>query len=114
MIEEEDEYFEIDQAYLEEHFGRPYFDIAIPIDELDDLVSDKNEIVVKNTYDDDDDGGGYRPTDYFIIRGTRITNRVIINELIRKEFNPNCNYRFLEGFRKCNMSSIEYECIMGS
>lgn len=106
--------YEGEQLYLEQQFGRPDFDISIPINELDEVVSDNPEIVIKNTYGCYCYTGCYRPTDYFVIRANRITNRVIIHELIRQGFDPRCNHIFLEGFNKCNPCSIEYECIMGS
>jgi len=107
--------FEKEQLYLEQQFGCPDFDISIPITELDDVVSNEPDIVIKNTYTCYCYSDCYRPTDYFLIRGNCITNRIIIHELIRQKFNPDCNHRFLEGFVKSNNPfSMEYECYMGS
>ena len=90
--------FEID--LIDKMFPNAKFVIAIDIEELDDVVTDQTNIVVKNTYDCYCYGGVNKIADYFYIRGEHITNRFIINNLIEQGLNLNCNHCFVEGFYK--------------
>ncbi len=90
--------FEID--LIDKMFPNAKFVIAIDIEELDDIVTDRTNIVIKNTYDCYCYDGVKKIADYFYISGERITNKFIINKLIEQGLSLNCNHCFVEGFFK--------------
>lgn len=112
--EKTQEEYEEDMLYMEKHFGNEYFTCCIDIDELDEPLTDKKEIIIKNTYDCYCWDGINRPNDYFIVKNDKITNRFVINQLIKQNFNPNCNHCFLEDFHQSDENSTEFICVMGS
>ena len=80
---------------------------------LDDLLTEEKHIFLSNhltcyCYD----GMGRPNQEFYEIKGDRITYRYVLNELIRQDFNPDCNHRFLEGIDK--VSEIQYSLSMGS
>ena len=82
-------------------------------EELDNIVTDETDIVVKNTYD------CYcytnkRKTDYYYISGKHITNKFIIYKLIEQGLDLDCDHRFLEGFCKSKDSNCQFEIATGS
>lgn len=109
-----DKQYEADQQYIQEQFGNNKFDISLEPEVLDEVVTDKHVIVLKNSYTCYCWREHNRPTDYFVVHGVNITNRFLIHELIRNDFNPGCNHIFLEGFHQPNKNSMEYDCCMGS
>ena len=90
--------FEID--LIDKMFPNAKFVVAIDIEELDDVVTDQTNIVIKNTYDCYCYGGVNKIADYFYINGEHITNKFIINKLIEQGLSLNCNHCFVEGFYK--------------
>jgi len=87
--------------------------ICIPCNRLDDIISEKEDIIIKNTYTCYCYSDISRPPDYFHIRSdTPHTNKTIIKELIKQKFNPECNHRYLEQIY--NTGDITYEIFMGS
>ena len=85
---------------IDKMFPGAKFVIAIDIEELDDVVTERTNIVIKNTYDCYCYAGVNKIADYFYISGERITNKFIINKLIEQGLSLNCNHCFIEGFDK--------------
>lgn len=113
--EKTEEEYEEEMRKIEEEFPNAKFTIAINYDDLDEKITDEKQIVIKNAYTCYCYEGNYRPTDYFIVSNDNITNRIVIQELIRQGFDPDCNHNFLEFFHKTsNSDSIEFEMYMGS
>jgi len=80
---------------------------------LDELLTDKKHIFISNDrYCYCWDGIDAPKQEFFEIKGDSITYRYVLNELIRQDFNPNCNHIFLEGIDK--VSEIQYRLSMGS
>jgi hypothetical protein len=109
--EEEDER---EIKLIEEMFPDAKFTICIDSKELDDVISNKDTIVImeKHTcycYDDNP-----RNNDYIIVKnkGNGITNKDMINAMIENNYDPKCNHRFLEMFSKVN--DVTYEVWFGS
>ena len=97
---------------LDEMFFNAYFDVSMDIKKLDDLVSDKNEIIIQQEFK----CYCYKnlPTDnkIFTIRGDKLTNKYIIEDLINQGLVINCDHRFLEGFH--NIGGNLYELVLGT
>jgi len=80
---------------------------------LDELLTDKKHIFISNDrYCYCWDGIDAPKQEFFEIKGDSITYRYVLNELIKQDFNPDCNHIFLEGIDK--VSEIQYRLSMGS
>ena len=114
-IEKTDEqnYDEIEK--INNMFPNAMFTVAMDIEDLDDIVTNLNNIVIKNTYDCYCyDNRKKKKTDVYSIEGPNITNKFIINKLIEQGLNLECNHRFLEGFCKSKDSNCQFEIATGS
>ena len=104
--------YEAEQEQIEALFPQAKFTICIALSDLDDLVTDKKTIVVKQSY------GCYcyddcpRKTDWVVVHSNRITNRVVLTELIKQDLTLECNHCFVEGFHE--LSECQFEIITGS
>ena len=112
-MEKTEEDYEKDIEEIEKMFPNAKFSVAIELEDLDDIVTDETDIVVKNTYD------CYchtnkRNTEYFYISGKHITNKFIIYKLIEQGLDLDCDHRFLEGFCKSKDSNCQFEISTGS
>jgi hypothetical protein len=115
--QERETHFREEHRNLVTIFGDIYtFDICIPCSELDDIVSTQKDIMIQNTYNCYCYSEVQRPPDYFHLRSDKPhTVKTIIKELIKKEFDPDCNHRFLEGIsKKTGKSDMTFELHMGS
>ena len=97
---------------IDRMFPNKNFHIAIDIEEIDDIITDKKSIIVKNEYNCYCYDGNMRPTDYFYITGDVITNKVILNKLVEDNLCLECNHIFVEGFSKIN--DCMFEIMVGS
>ena len=80
---------------------------------LDDLLTEEKHIFLSNhltcyCYD----GMGRPNQEFYEIKGDRITYRYVLNELIRQDFNPDCNHSFLEMITPT--TNIQFDLCMGS
>lgn len=107
----EDEY-ELECKLIEEEFPNAKFTICIPYNELDDVITSKNEIIIKCDYKCFCYDEIQRPNDFYIVKGECITNRTCIKKLIEEGFNPECNHHFLEGFQQT--TDVQFVAMMGS
>ena len=101
-----------EKEMLDEMFFNAYFDVSMDIKELDDLVSDKKEIIIQQEFK----CYCYKnlPTDnkIFTIRGDKLTKKYVIDDLIKQGLVINCDHRFLEGFH--NIKGNLYNMVLGS
>ena len=100
-------------------FPNAKFEIALDFEELDEVITDLSTIIIKNTYD------CYcycydtckRNADYFYItttNGEKMTNKFIIQELLKQGLKLNCDHVFVEGFYKSKYSDCQFEIWIGS
>ena len=113
--EEEDDQFHYDEGIDDKsEFKGAMFSIAIEDSELDDILSDKDQIMIKQDFN------CYcfhvkREPRYFRIKcpkGKSLTNKQVIKELIEQRMILECNHVFLEGFIK--KTDYQYELMTGS
>jgi hypothetical protein len=107
---DEDEY-EKESELIDQMFPNANFTIAIDLHELDDLVTEDQEISIKHTYNCYCYGDRPRETEYYEIKGNQLTNKFILLELIKQGLNLDCNHCFVEGFYK---NGNTYEIVAGS
>ena len=103
---------EIQQIY--QMFPNAKFCIAIKLDDLDDIISERNNIVVKQDYNCYCYKNFRKKTDYFYIKGQKLTNKFIISKLIEQGLELDCNHCFIEGFYKIKNSDCQFEIMIGS
>jgi len=111
QTEEEMEY-EIEQIDL--MFPNAQFTVAISIKELDDIITDKNYIIIKQAYNCYCYSDCKRNTEYFYIQGKNITNKYVIERLIECGLDLDCNHMFVEGFCQTIGSDCQFEICVGS
>lgn len=105
----EEMFEEIDKLFPDANFSIDIDYLSI----LDELLTDKKQIFISNDrFCYCWDGIDAPKQEFFEIKGDKITYRYVLNELIRQDFNPDCNHRFLEGIDK--VSEIQYSLSMGS
>ena len=94
-------------------FPGALFSITIDDSELDDILSDSDQIMIKQDFDCDCFHVKRVPR-YFRIKssGNSLTNRYVIKELIKQRLNLECNHIFLEGFIK--NTDCQFELMTGS
>ena len=112
--EKTEEQYAYEREQIEQMFPNAEFVVAIDFEELIDVVTDLSNIVIKNTY------GCYcydnceRNTDYFYItttNGEKMTNKFIIQELIKQGLKLECNHVFVEDSKD---SDCQFEIWFGS
>ena len=109
-MEKSEEQLEREFRIIDEMFTNAQFTPSIDLEDLDNIVTDKKEITIQQTftcycYDDMD-----KPPKYFTIKcgeNQSLTNKYIINELIKKGLTIDCNHRFLEGFYQLHDNMYE-------
>jgi hypothetical protein len=106
--------YEKKQNLIDNMFPNANFTIAIDIDELDEIITNEENIIVKSIYNCYCYDNYPRNTEYFYIKGKRITNKYILEELIRQNLILDCNHHFIEGFMKNPKSSCEFIIFTGS
>ena len=113
--EYQDEKFHYDEEIdKKSEFYGAMFSVDIDESELDDILSDLDQVIIKQDFD------CYcfhvkREPRYFHIKGPKgksLTNRDVIKELIEQKMNLECNHMFLEGFIK--KTECQFELMTGS
>lgn len=113
-MEKTDEEIEKEIEQMHNMFSNAQFEVAINIEEMDKLFTDKNYIIVKNTYSCYCYDDCKKNTDYFYIKGENMTYRYVIEQLIEKGLKLECNHHYLEGFYKTEGSDCQFEILVGS
>ena len=113
-MEKTDEEIEGEIEQIHNMFTNAQFEVAINIEEMDKLVTDKNYIIVKNTYNCYCYDDFKKNTDYFYIKGENMTYRYVIEQLIEQGLKLDCNHHYLEGFYKTAGSDCQFEISTGS
>ncbi len=113
-MEKTDEEIENEIEQIHNMFTNAEFEVAINIEEMDKLLTDKNYIIVKNTYSCYCYDNCKKNTDYFYITGENMTYRYVIEQLIEKGLKLECNHHYLEGFYKTEGSDCQFEIWVGS
>tara|TARA_B110001469_G_C9461892_1_gene232711 strand:+ start:329 stop:664 length:336 start_codon:yes stop_codon:yes gene_type:complete len=111
MAETDEEYAK-ELEEMERLFPDAKFEVTICLNELNDIVTSKKKITIQHTYTCYCYGDDPLPTKYFIIEGDKLTNKYIIDELIKQGLTMNCNHIFLEGFNELHDNM--YEIMVGS
>jgi hypothetical protein len=112
MIDNDDLIYEEEQRQINEIFGDTEFTISIALDELDELLTERNRVIIKSDYKCYCYDNEPRNTDYFIICGDSITIKYVFLELKRQGLHLECNHHFIEGFQKD--SDVQYSFHLGS
>ena len=113
-MEKTDEEYEREIEEIERMFPDAKFTISIDIEELDDLITDKQSIIIKQVYDCYCYQDYNKKTEYFYIKGEKLTQRYVIEQLIEKGLEIECNHTFLEGIYKTKGSECQFELFFGS
>ena len=101
-----------EQEQIEAMFPNAQFTISISLSDLDDQITDESTIVVKQSYGCYCYDANPRNTDWIVVKSTKITNRVVLNELIKQNLNLECNHRYVEGFHQ--LTDCQFEIMTGS
>lgn len=105
---------------IENMFPDAKFTVAIPLSEMDDVVSENDRIILKKDmscycYDD---LPNHPKAEWFLVKrpeGEKLTNAVIIRELIKQNLELDCNHCFIESFdRYPKDSECQFEIGTGS
>tara|TARA_R110002153_G_scaffold80852_3_gene205093 strand:+ start:170 stop:586 length:417 start_codon:yes stop_codon:yes gene_type:complete len=104
-------------AWLDERFKDANFTVSIPKNELDDLLSEEPQIIIKQTftcacYGCGNDINNRPPNKYFCITNDNMTQANVIDELIKQNLECDCDHHFLEGFDQ--ETEIQFLLYMGS
>lgn len=111
--------YELNVLRLYKEFGDDFdFVLAIDYDELDDVVSDRCEIIIRNEIRVFEDLDNVLTTDYHIIKskdGGAVTLRDCIEQLIKQKVRTIGSHRFFEGvYKPPNTPPYIYEIMFGS
>ena len=114
-MEKSKEQLESEFRMIDEMFPDAQFTPSIDLENLDDIISDKKEIIIQQTFTCYCYDNMNKSPKYFTIKcgeNESLTNKYIINELIKKGLKVDCNHRFLEGFN--HLQDNIYEMWAGS
>ena len=105
---------------IDQMFPNALFYVAMDLEELDEVVIECQDIIVKQVYDCYCFDDFKKNTEFFTIscnplKNEKMTNKFIIQELIKQGLNlQECNHHFLEGFVKTKGSDCQLEIVVGS
>ena len=109
-IEKTEAEYETEYELIHEMFPDANFTVSIPIEELDDVVSIEQTIVIKLSYNCHCYSERPKFSKWFNIRCNtdgKITNKTILNELIKQNLKLECDHQFIEGFDKKTVAQYE-------
>ena len=113
---DEEEYMK-EIEIINEMFPDICFSVAIRLAEMDQIVSEKDTIVIKSDYRCYCYRDYPRNTDFFIInrpKNGKITYKHIFTELMNQELDLDCDHCFIEGIEKTPNSECQFEFALGS
>ena len=86
------------------------FVISIDIEKIDDLLSEKKEIIIQQSYKCYCHYFNITKK-IFTIRGDKLTNKYVIDQLIKQGLESDCNHMVLDSFH--NIGGNLYEIFFG-
>ena len=113
---DEEEYMK-EIEIINEMFPDICFSVAIRLAEMDQIVSEKDTIVIKSDYRCYCYRDYPRNTDFFIInrpKNGKITYKHIFTELMNQELDLDCDHCFIEGIEQTPNSECQFEFALGS
>lgn len=113
-VEKTEEYYDYQSEQIDKMFPDAKFTIAIPLEEMDDVITDKIKIKIKYEYFCYCYRDNPKKTTYINLKGDKITNRYVLEELIKKKFNIKCNHHFIEGIYVSSEMDCDFELSTGS
>ena len=103
--------YEEKELYKKALFSQTKIDLAKKkLKDLDDIVTEEKEIIIKQTFTCYCHDNMNKRSKYFTVKckeNESITNKYIMNELIKKNLKLECEHRFLEGFNHSNDNIYE-------
>lgn len=111
LAETTDDEYEEEMKQIRNMFPNAMFEIDIPLSEMNDVITNETNIIVTHTLCNCRRNTWQREL-VFYVSGNNMTNKYIINELIKQGLNLDCDHFFLEGFRQ--ISNTEFELVVGS
>ena len=112
-MEKTQEEIDIEIRQMNEMFPDAKFSPSIDLENLDNIFSDKKEIIIKQDFTCYCyDNINKRPKYYTIKCGENesLTNKYIINELIKKGIKVECDHVFLESFDLLKDNTYLFSC----
>ena len=121
-----------DFALITKMFPDAMFQIGITPCKLDEVITNKTLIIIKQIFNCDDmctqecdcdemwtqecdcDEMCTQEPKYFVVAGTRITSEYIIHELIKQGYKIDCNRVFIEGFEQSKDIDYQFNIIQSS
>ena len=114
-MEKTQEEIDIEIRQMDEMFSDAKFSPSIDFEELDDVVSDKKEIIIKQDFTCYCYDNINKSPKYFTVKcreNESLTNKYIMTELMKQKMKIDCDHRFVEGFNHLNDNV--YEMYLGS
>jgi hypothetical protein len=96
----EDRYLNSIEYVNNELFRDAKFYVAFYVNELNELLTDEKEIIIKNE------------TDTYLIKGENLTIKYVLEELVKQNLELNGNDNVIEGFKQ--KINNEYELMLYS
>ena len=99
---------------MNSEFPGALFVVDIDESELDEIISESDQIMIKQEFTCYCFNVKREPL-YYRVKGSptqKLTNRYVIEELIKQNMNLECNHMFLEGFIK--KTDVQFELQVGS
>jgi|UniRef100_A0A6C0IXY2 hypothetical protein len=103
-----------DFALITKMFPDAKFQIGIPPYKLDNLITNKTLIIIKQVFNCDCYDMCIQEPKYFVIAGTCITSEYIIHELIKQGYKIDCKHVFIEGFEQSIDIDYQFNIIQSS
>ena len=95
-------------------FSGALFVVDIDVSQLDDIICESENLIIKQDFPCYCFNVKREPL-YYRIKGSRtqkLTNRYVIEELIKQRMNLECDHMFLGGFIK--KTDVQFELMTGS
>jgi len=102
-----DSEFEAEFEEIHKQFPDAQFSISLSLDELDNVVINSKKVAIKCDFKCYCYSEAPRNSEYFILESKKaITNRDLINCLIKNNFETGCDHYFLEQFEINSASQV--------
>jgi hypothetical protein len=111
----DDQAYEKEMNTISEMFPTAKFSICVSLDELNEVLSTEEHIVITCDHSCYCHDHNPRNNEYFVVRkaGNHITCKDAISAMILGGYDPkDCNHHFLEGF--CKGNGIQFDACFGS